>query len=440
MERMSRRRRGRPAAALLPLGAVLVLVALLLAACGGGGGDTSSTEAESTGGESTAAETETTGTPIKAMFITPLQSQATPTYENGKEATIAFEQWTNSHGGINGQPIEISICDDRGEPNQAVACAREGVQEGVVAVIGSFSFFGENIVPVLEKAETAWFGGCCAQSAAELTSPASFMTGSQPAYGAAVVAKGFEEGCEAYNAVIVEGAEALFEPVMENAAKAYGKKIGKFITIPAEAKDESPVVAEALSGGADCVATIFGESLYKAWMPAWAQANTDATMYGAQGNLNAQSLKGFEEAGEGSIIGGIYSDFHTDAWTEYREALDASGANPDLDYGALAPQAAWSGDVAFKAIVEEMEGPIDNKTFLEAASKTSQLETGGLLPVLNFTEEWTDGLEGFNRLFNRYAAFSKYENGEVVPYTDKLYDATELMLGTGKLGAGVSPK
>jgi hypothetical protein len=228
---------------------------------------------------------------------------------------------------------------------------------------------------------------------------------------------------------------------MENAAKAYGKKVNKFIVIPAEAKDESPVVAEALSGGADCVATIFGESLYKAWMPAWAQANTSgATMYGAQGNLNAQSLEGFEEAGEGSIIGGIYADYHTAPWAEYREALDAAEVNPKLDYGSLVAQGVWSAGVAFKQIVESMKGPINNKTFVEAASKTTKLDTKGLIPVLNFTEEWTGGLEGFGRLFNRSAAFAKYEDGEVVPYTEDLYDATELMLGKGKLGAGEVPK
>jgi ABC-type branched-subunit amino acid transport system substrate-binding protein len=424
------------------------LAGLTLTACGGGRSSSSSesttaTEseeaAETGGGGSTEPEEQAKGEPIKILFITPLQSQSTPTYQNGAEATKAFEKWTNAHGGILGRPVSIDVCDDRGEPTQASACARQGVEEGVVAGVGSFSFFGENIVPVLEKAETAWFGMCCAQSAAELESPISFPTGSQPAYGAAAVAKAFEEGCESMNAVIVEGAEAVFQPVMENAAKAYGKKIGKFVTIPAAAKDESAVVAEALSGNPQCVATIFGESLYKAWMGPWAQSGTEAVMYGAQGNLNEQALEGFEEAGDGSIIAGVYADYKTAPWNEYREALEFAEVDPSLDYGSLSAQGAWSGDVAFKDIVEGMKGPINHKTFLEAVEKTSKLETGGLVPVLNFTEEWKEGPEGFNRLFNRSSAFAKYENGEVVPYTDKLYDGTELMLGTGKLAEGVAP-
>jgi branched-chain amino acid transport system substrate-binding protein len=438
---------------------LLVLGALVLSACGGSSSSSSSESAttepapstESEAGETdtgeaegaetgAAAESEATGTPIKAVYIVPLNSQATPTYEDGKEATIAFEKWTNSHGGIAGHPIEFTICDDHGEASHASACAREAVENEVVASIGSFSFFGANIVPVLEQGETSWFGACCVQVAPELESPVSFPLGSQPAYGAGLIAKADEEGCKSINAVIVEGAETVFQPVMENAAKAYGIEIGKFVTIPAEAKDESPVVAEALTNDTDCVVTIFGESLYKAWMGPWSQSGTEATLYGAQGNLNAQALKGFEEIGEGSIIGGIYADWHTKPWTEYREALEAADVNPDLDYGSLVSQGAWVAGKAFKQIAEEIKGPINHTTFLDQASKTTELDTGGLIPVLDLTEEWKGGLEGFNRLFNRSIAFAKYENGEVVPSGDELYETTELLLGKGKLGKGEVPK
>ncbi|HVX32233.1 MAG TPA: ABC transporter substrate-binding protein, partial [Solirubrobacterales bacterium] len=343
--------------------AMAIFAALALSACGGGSSSSSSTESTTageepaSGGEATkaaAGEEAATGEPIKTMFITPLQSQATPTYQDGEAAAVAFEKWTNAHGGIGGRPIKITICDERGEPTQAAACARQAVQENDVAVVGSFTFFGESIVPILEKAHVALFGGCCAESAAELESPISFPLGSQPAYGAAAVAKAFEEGCETMNAVIVEGAEAVFEPVMENAAKVYGKKINKFVTIPAAAKDESAVVAEALSGDPECVATIFGESLYKAWMGPWAQSGTSAVMYGAQGNLNEQALEGFEEAGDGSIIAGVYANYKTPPWQEYREALEFAEVDPSLDYGSLSAQGAWSGGVGFKVVAESI--------------------------------------------------------------------------------------
>lgn len=415
--------------------AALAFLAVGLAACGGGSDSTSSTA--STGSES--AGTKPTGTPIKTFTVTTIQAQAVPTYAAVQDTAKAYEQWINSRGGIAGHPLEVTVCDDRGEPTQATTCAREAVENGAVAGVGSYSPFGANIVPVLEKAGIAWFGVPSVQSAQELESKVSFPTGSIPANGAGIVAKAYEEGCKVVNATILEGAGPTFEPIMENAAKAYGQSINKFVNLPAEAKDYSPQVAESLSDGADCVIGIIAETQYQSFMPAWQQSGTEAKLYGVQGNLNENAIEGFEEVAEGSVIGGPFPDISTSPWDNMREALAEYGANESFDYDSITALGDWNGYTAFTNVVENMKGPINNKTFLEAASTTTRLETEGQVPTLDFTKEWTEGPEGFPRLFNRSVAFSKIEGGKVVPVDDKLYDASELMLGTGKLGPGVSP-
>jgi branched-chain amino acid transport system substrate-binding protein len=415
--------------------------ALLLAACGSsdsnsstGGGET--TSAGNTGG---GGSSKLTGSPIKTFTVTTIHAQNVPLYPAVADTAEAYEQYINEHGGIAGHPLEVTVCDSRGEPTQATQCAREAVEDGAVAMVGSYSPFGADIIPVLEKAETAWFGVPSVESAQELESQISFPTGSIPANGAGIVAKAYEEGCKKLNAVILEGAEKVFEPVIKNAAKAYGQEIGRFVNLPAEAKDYAPQVAEATGGGADCVIGIIAETQYQSFMPAWQQSGTDARLYGVQGNLNENAIEGYEEVAEGSVIGGPFPDISTKPWAKMREALAASGANEEFDYSSITALGDWNGYTAFTNVVESMKGPIDNKTFLEAASKTTHLETEGQVPTLDFTKEWTEGLEGFPRLFNRSVAFSKIENGKVVADTEDLYDATELMLGTGKLGTGVSP-
>ena len=52
-----------------------------------------------------------------------------------------------------------------------------------------------------------------------------------------------------------------------------------------------------------------------------------------------------------------------------------------------------------------------------------------MVPVLDFTKEWTDGLEGYNRLFNRSVVYSKLENGKVVPLTTEFEDVSDLATG-----------
>ena len=55
-----------------------------------------------------------------------------------------------------------------------------------------------------------------------------------------------------------------------------------------------------------------------------------------------------------------------------------------------------------------------------------------MVPVLDFTKEWTEGLKGYQRLFNRSVVFSKLENGKVVPLTTDFEDVGNL--ANGKAG------
>ncbi len=91
----------------------------------------------------------------------------------------------------------------------------------------------------------------------------------------------------------------------------------------------------------------------------------------------------------------------------------------------------WAAFVAFTQIAETIDGDITAESFFEAASATSELDLNGMVPVLNFTEEWSDGLEGYQRLFNRSVVYSTLENGKVVPLTTEFEDVGDLALPPG---------
>ncbi len=300
-----------------PLLAIFALLAcaLVLAACGGGSSSSSSettTAAEEPAEETTgteegeeaegggAEESEASGEPIVTLTYTDVNTEG-PQYKNIEETERVYQEWINSHGGIGGRPLEAKFCDARGTPTAAAACAREAVSDKAVAVVGNFTFTGDAVVPILEAGKTALFGNCCAISPLELTSKISFPMGNQPLYAVGLVHKAVEQGCKNINGVIIEGAEA-FIPLMENAAKAEGTKINKFVTLPATAQDYSPQVAEATSGGADCLVMVVSETPYIAWMPAFAQSGSEAKMYGPQGNFNENAVKGFESTVEGDVV------------------------------------------------------------------------------------------------------------------------------------------
>ena len=117
------------------------------------------------------------GEPIKVMVTAPVDTQLPP-YPNIPGAAEVYEQYINANGGVAGRPLEVITCDNKGEPNEGANCARQAVEEGVVAVVGSFTFDASRIIPVLEEANIAWFGACCPLVAQEFTSEISYVLGS----------------------------------------------------------------------------------------------------------------------------------------------------------------------------------------------------------------------------------------------------------------------
>jgi branched-chain amino acid transport system substrate-binding protein len=368
------------------------------------------------------------GDPIKVMTVTTLNA-AGPTYQNIANTAMAYQEYINANGGIAGRPLEVTVCDEQFDPAVATTCARDAVEGGMVSVVGSFTFFAESIVPVLAESEITWFGECCPITPSEWTSPYSFPIGNQPMYAVGAVSRAVQDGCAAINAVIIDGAQG-FIPPMENAMSALGMEFGDVVILPPTAQDYSAEVAQATSGDADCVIVIVSETPYITWNTAWAQSGTEARQYGPQGNLNAVSAAGAVEATNGDVIAGMYPDISTEPWAEYRQALEDQGFDmAEQDYNSLGGMGTWAAYVAFAQIAETIEGDITASSFYEAANATSNLDLNGMVPVLDFTTEWSDGLEGYNRLFNRSVIFSTLEDGVVVPLTTEFEDVSDLAMG-----------
>lgn len=370
------------------------------------------------------------GDPIKVMTVTTLNA-AGPTYKNIANTAKAYEKYINARGGIAGRPLEVTVCDEQFDPAVAATCARQAADEQMVSVVGSFTFFAESIVPVIAEKNITWFGECCPITPSELTSKHSFPIGNQPMYAVGAVKRAVDDGCANINAVIIDGAQ-IFLPPMENAMKALGKTFGATVILPPTAQDYSSEVAQA-TDGADCVIAVISETPYITWNTAWTQSGTTARQYGPQGNLDVISAKGNEDSTDGDVIAGMYPDISTAPWAEYRTALSEAGLDTnELDYNSLGGMGTWAAYVAFTKIASGIQGDITADSFFAAASATNNLDLGGMVPVLDFTKEWTDGLAGYQRLFNRSVVFSKLDKGKVVPLTTEFEDVSNL--ATGKAG------
>lgn len=77
--------------------------------------------------------------PVKIGFIGPLTGDFKTEGMEAKQVVELLAQNTNDHGGILGKKIEMIYEDDQGNPQTARAAAKRLAQQGVIAVIGSYT-------------------------------------------------------------------------------------------------------------------------------------------------------------------------------------------------------------------------------------------------------------------------------------------------------------
>jgi ABC-type branched-subunit amino acid transport system substrate-binding protein len=428
---------------LLGLAAFAVLLVALIAGCGGGGSSSSSTASEATGGEAATTETASAeesgsssgaeGSPIKFMTIVPLSGNniTYPAEGAAAEATVAS---INAEGGIAGHPIELHVCDDKNDPNEATKCAREAVEEKAVGVVGSYSLFGENIMSVLSAANIPYVSPCCASSHGELTDPNSFITSSGALISAGTgVAAG--EKYKNVSFVLTESPYSEFgKELVEDGLKAAGYKgTLKTIEVPGAATDYAGTVAEATEG-TDAIILGLGQQQSLAFLPALKQAGATQKLIGIGGNSLAKSvIEKNPEITEGATIVDYYPPITNAAWKPFVDAWEKY-ATPDQqksdDISLLGAETTWIGYNIAKQVGEEIEGEITSSSFLEALEKASKVETGGVTPPIDFTKPFPS--PEFSALYNTSVTFEEVKNGEITWPDEEFHDMGPVYLEAQK--------
>jgi hypothetical protein len=359
------------------------------------------------------------------MTIAPVNTNLPP-YPNIPATAEIYAKYINDKGGIKGHPLQVITCDDRGDPNEGANCARKAVDAKVVAVVGSFVFDASRIIPVLEQANTAWFGECCPLVAQEFSSPISFPLGSLlPGQGAGLGWKMAKDGCKNPVFVVLDiPAGDVAYPAVKNAYQVGGGDPSKFreVKISPTAQDYSAQVAEATSKGADCIDGGIADSNWAAWLPAMQTSGAHQRLYGLQGNLDGKIAQQFPELTANGVVSNSYPDITGKMWDDYRASLTKYKA-PDLDWNSLAGLGTWTAFLGFTKIVSGLTGDITNQTFLDAANKTTSLETGTIAPI-DLTKPYTGFGGKLPRIFNRTVFFDVINGGKLTAPDTKPYDMT----------------
>ena len=396
-----------------------------------GASDTTAAGASDTtaagGSDTTAASGEApSGDPIKVMTIAPVNTNLPP-YPNIPAAAEIYMQYINDRGGIQGRPLEVITCDDQGDPNVGANCARQAVDEGAIAVVGSFVFDASRIIPVLEENNIPWFGACCPLVEQEFSSPISFPLGSLlPGQGAGLGWKMAQDGCEnPVNVVIDIPAGDVAYPALVNAYEVGGgdPDAWRMVKIPPVPGDYSAQVADADQRRYRLHRRRHRGLELGGVAPGDGGVGADVRLYGLQGNLNSKIAEEFPELTEGGVVSNSYPNIEGPMWDDYRASLEEYDA-PDLDWNSLAGLGTWTAYTAFKNVVEGMSGEITNETFLEAINATTALNTDGMIGELDLTTPYEGFGGGLPRIFNRTVFFDIISDGKLTAMDDQAYDMT----------------
>lgn len=386
--------------------ALIFVLALTLAACG------STTKHPSTSGSSAAAAAKPTGPPLKLMVV--YEGTGPSSVPDIREGAIAAAKAINAEGGIKGRPVEVVQCDTKADPNVAAGCGRSAVAEGVVAMVGNITIFGDRFMPLMAQHKIASIGLEPA-TGADFTSPASFpIGGGAPVQFAGLGAALAEAGTK--HIVLARQdipAAAAVAPFVNAGLKRFHLTM-RDSPVPPGAPDMSPYAAAALQGGTDGIIVTQANQDAVNFIEAVRQANPNVKIA-----LNAPSLSEVNQT-LGNDADGIIENGATmlalksPAETQYQNDMKAAGYT-DLTGYRLPAYAA----VRLVQTIANSLPSLTAPAIFDALRHATNLKTG-LTPPLQFTK---GGIAGLPRVFNPCLFAIRIEGSRQVPITGKFENA-----------------
>jgi ABC-type branched-subunit amino acid transport system substrate-binding protein len=387
-------------------------------------------------GRTVAQSAKAEGAPITVMTINHADATSDVFPEYGYVAN-AYEKAINAAGGIKdasgvSHKLKVILCEDQNDPNQDAACGRKAVADHVTAVVSAETLNDTTIIPIVAKAHIAWFGDCCGYLSLTENSPDSFDTGSSNDLEVGI---GSVTGAVCKSVVFV-GLQGPFlasaVTAFKDGLKSQGKSTYTEVDLPATATDYTTQVQQVLQSHPACIAAVgLNQANWFAFLPALQQA--EQAQGGAAPRIitDDASLTGvpstFPQEMQNAVAIGLYPAYNSKPFATYRAALAKYERGVKGDWAGIAAEATWTAYTQFADVVSMMKGNITAETFLKKASHTTDLNSKGLAPPLNFTKPYA---KGYTRLFNQSITLYILKNGHADQLGgDKFYNVGKAFFG-----------
>lgn len=380
-----------------PLAAVLAAVSLAaVAGCGGGG---------HVGAE-----------PIRIGALVPISGFGL-SYDAAAFAAAARS--INAHGGIRGRPVDVDLCDDHSDPNQAQACARKLVADGVIATAGNVSEFSMVEGPILDEAGIAQVGGE-AINPEDFTLPTAFpLDGGIFVQAAGGIVGVKRRGLRSIFAVTIDTpAGRTLVGSVGQVAQAAGVTLSGAAYVPEAASDLTAYVHAAVQSKADVVFPGLPPSATIPFLLASRQAGARYLIMVPAGEFSPDDI---------ALLGGPRAVTENDvefsalpplSATDEFPALKAFAADMDAELAAgdrdAAPEHRAGGSVAAWLCIQIVARLASALPSVDATGILHALRTSQTVDTLGLTPPWAPARTGppmMPRVTNVYGYLSSQRNG-----------------------------
>ncbi|WP_031478788.1 ABC transporter substrate-binding protein [Streptomyces bicolor] len=351
----------------------------------------------------------------------------------------AYARWVNAHGGLKGRKLKVLTCNDHNDSVAAAKCADRAVEENAVAVIGSYSQFGDTFLPSLEGAGIPYIGGYGVTNA-EFTSPLSYpVNGGQPALLAGL-GKELAGRCGPVALVrpdTIAGDE--LPPLLDSGLKAGGHPASGDQLADEDATEYASQSVRALDYAAGdlsdtgCVVPALGDRT-STFMDSFRRSREDfsavrtATVLGSV-DQTVINTTGGATVYDGSYITGWYPVASDPRWDAMKKVISeqAFGDNR-IDPADPGVQTTWIAYTVFKKVVESLgDGEVNADSVRDALNNGMKISTGGLTPALQWKFQDVLASVGFPRLVNRKVTLQVVRDGRLVAARKGFIDVTRTL-------------
>lgn len=302
----------------------------------------------------------------------------------------------NKAGGLQGKDLELVFCDPHEDANEAGDCARKFVDEGVVAVVGSFSVHGDVINPILQDASIADVG-MAAVGPADFTAPNSFPIdgGTLTAFPSVVIALGEAGNKSVFQAGVDVAQAAALEGFDRAAAEAAGMEWSGSVAVPLAAPDFAPYVAAAVDSGAASVVLALSDADTTKFIVAANDVGADFAIGASDGAIGVDALDTLGDQAAGILLSGSWpppsagKEFPTIArFNKELKAQFKSGdedANPKLATSSFSIR-PWLALQAVAQVIEALPSSEVTAPSVLEGMRTATFDFDGLVPAFSWTQ------------------------------------------------------